>query len=147
MVSIEYGRVITTGIGDIQNNPDFYKTSHRCRSVHKKKTFLPNLCSNRQLEPPLPLNFFYRILCHSALAPNFSIDPLFRKGDTYGLVGALPWVWQIDSSFRDLLPSRPRRRKLKMWFPALEFAVSRTVAKYIFHWCRTRTRTYQFFFF
>ena len=46
----------------------------------------PNLCSNRQLEPPLPLNFSYRIFRHSALAPNFSIDLTFRKGDMGSLV-------------------------------------------------------------
>ena len=48
--------------------------------------FLPNLCSNRQLEPPLPLNFSCKIFRRSALAPNFSFDPIFRKGDTGSLV-------------------------------------------------------------
>ena len=42
--------------------------------------------SNRQLEPPLPLNFSYRTFRHSALAPNFSIDLIFRKGDMGSLV-------------------------------------------------------------
>ena len=107
--------------------------------------FLPNLCSNRQLEPPLPLNFSYRIFRHYALAPNFSIDPIFRKGDMGSLVYSRECV-EATAVFRDLLPSRPRRRNLKMWFQALEFAVSCTVAKYIFYCRRTRTRTYQFFF-
>ena len=35
----------------------------------------------------------------------------------------------------------------RLCFQALEFAAPRTVAKYIFYCCRTRTRTYQFFFF
>ena len=55
----------------------------------------------------------------------------------YGLLGALPWVWQSVSSFRDL-PPRRRRRNLKMWFQALEFAVSCTVANYIFYCCRRK---------
>ena len=42
-------------------------------------------------------------------------------------------MWRSDSSFRDLLPSRPRRRNSEIWFQALEFAVSCTVAKYIFY--------------
>ena len=55
--------------------------------------------STRQLEPPLPLNFSYRIFRHSPLAnfsyrifrhsplaPNFSFDPIFRKGDMGSLV-------------------------------------------------------------
>ena len=41
--------------------------------------------SNRQLEP-LPLNFSYRIFRHSALAPNFSSDAVFGKGDMGSLV-------------------------------------------------------------
>ena len=50
---------------------------------------------------------------------------------------------QSDSSFRDLLPSRPRCRNLKMWFQAFEFAVSCTVAKYtLYCCCRTLSRTY-----
>ena len=56
-----------------------------CVTVPTKK-ILPNLRSNRQLEPPLPLNFSSRIFRHSALAPNFSTDPIFRKGDTGSLV-------------------------------------------------------------
>ena len=35
--------------------------------------------SNRQLEPALTLNFPYRIFRHSALAPNFAIDPIFAS--------------------------------------------------------------------
>ena len=35
--------------------------------------------SNRQLEPPLPLNFSCRIFRNSGLAPNFSFEPYFRK--------------------------------------------------------------------
>ena len=88
--------------------------------------------SNRQLEPSLPLNFCYRMFRHSALAPNFSFNPLFGKADM-----GFPWVWQSDSSFRGL-PSRPRRRNLKMWSHAIEFAVSCTVAKYIFYCCRRK---------
>ena len=45
-----------------------------------------NMHSNRQLESPPPLNFSYRIFRHSALAPNFSFDPIFRKGDVGSLV-------------------------------------------------------------
>ena len=45
--------------------------------------------SNRQLEPPLPLNFSLRIFRHSALAPNFSVDPIFGKGDMGSLVHSL----------------------------------------------------------
>ena len=37
--------------------------------------FLPNLRSNRQLEPPLPFNFSCRIFRKSALAPNFPFEP------------------------------------------------------------------------
>ena len=50
--------------------------------------FVPNLRSNRQLEPPLPLNFSCRIFRPSVLpiAPNFSIDPLCRKADMRSLV-------------------------------------------------------------
>ena len=48
--------------------------------------FLPNLRSNRQLEPPLPLNFYCRIFRNTALAPNFSINPLFGKADMGSLV-------------------------------------------------------------
>ena len=67
-------------------------------------------------------------------------------GSLYGLLGALPWVWQSDSSFRDLLSSRPRCRKLKMWFQALEFAASCTVAKCTFYCCccRRNRRSYLF---
>ena len=39
----------------------------------KKNIFLPNLRSNRQLEPPLPLIFSYRIFSHSAQAPKFPL--------------------------------------------------------------------------
>ena len=46
---------------------------HLCCSAHEKKKE-PNLHSNRQLEPPPPLNFSYRIFGHSALAPNFSFN-------------------------------------------------------------------------
>ena len=42
--------------------------------------------SSRQLEPPLPLIFSCKIFGHSALAPNFSIDPLFGKADMGSLV-------------------------------------------------------------
>ena len=44
--------------------------------------------SNRQVEPPLPLNFSYRIFRNSALhvAPNFSTNPLLGKGDMGSLV-------------------------------------------------------------
>ena len=45
-----------------------------CVTVPTKKK-LPILRSNRQLEPPLPLNFSSRIFRHSALAPNFSMNP------------------------------------------------------------------------
>ena len=55
-------------------------------AVPTKKIFLPNLRSNRQLEPLLPLNFSYRIFRHFALDPNFTIDPIFRKGDMGSLV-------------------------------------------------------------
>ena len=104
-----------------------------CVAVPTKKRFLPNLCSNRQLKPPLPLNFSYRIFRHSALPGS---SELFHWSNIsqgrHGLLGALPWVWRSDSSFRDL-PSRRRRRKLKMWFQALEFAVSCTATKCIFY--------------
>ena len=40
---------------------------------------------------------------------------------------------EATAVFRDLLPSRPRRRKLSMWFQALEFSVSCAVTKYIFY--------------
>ena len=56
---------------------------HLCCSAHQM--FL-NMHSIRQLEPPLPLNFSYKIFGHSALAPNFSFDPIFCKGDTGSLV-------------------------------------------------------------
>ena len=47
-----------------------------CVAVPTKKIEkMPNLRSNRQLKPPIPLNFSYRIFRHSALAPNFSINP------------------------------------------------------------------------
>ena len=46
--------------------------------------------------------------------------------------------WPSGSRFRPLLRGGPRRRKLKMWFQALEFAVSCTVAKYIFIFCCRR---------
>ena len=59
----------------------------------------------------------------------------------YGLLGALPWVWQSDSSFRHL-PSRPCRWNLKMRFQALEFVVSCAVAKYIFFCCRRSKSSY-----
>ena len=42
--------------------------------------------SNRQLEPSLPLNFSCKMFRSSALAPNFSIDPLFCKADMGSLV-------------------------------------------------------------
>ena len=70
------------------------------------------------------------MLRSSALDPNFSIDPLFGTADMGFLAHSREW--QSDSSFRDPLPSRPCRRNLKMWFQALEFAISCTVAKYIF---------------
>ena len=76
---------------------------------------------------------FLEDIRHPALAPNFSVDPIFRKGDMESLFGALPLVSRTDSSFRDLLPSRPRRCKLKMWFQAPEFAASCTVAKNNFY--------------
>ena len=56
------------------------------------KTFLPNLRSNRQLEPPLPLNlpveYSVILLYHTSynIAPNFSIDSLFGKADVGSLV-------------------------------------------------------------
>ena len=56
-----------------------YGIDHTCAAV-PTKSFLVILCSNRQLEPPLPLNSSYRIFRHSALAPNFCIHPIFRKG-------------------------------------------------------------------
>ena len=40
--------------------------------------------------------------------------------------------WQRDSTFRVLLRGGPCRRSLKMWFQALEFSVSCTVAKLFF---------------
>ena len=124
----------------------FMVTCNECTAHKFYLFFLPILRSNRQLEPPLPLNFSYGIFRHSALATNFTIDPLFCKGDVGYLVQSREW--RSDISFRDLLPSRPRRRNLKMWFQALEFfAVSRTVTRYIFYCCRTRTRTYTYRFF
>ena len=111
-------------------------STYTCVAVPTKKKKMLNLCSNRQLEPPLPLNFFYRIFRHSALAPNFYHWSNISQG-RYELLGALPWVWRSDSSFRDL-PSTSCRRNWKMRFQALEFAVSRTVAKYIFYCCCRR---------
>ena len=45
--------------------------------------------SNRRLETPLPLYFSCRILWNSTLAPNFPINPLFRKADMGFLVHSL----------------------------------------------------------
>ena len=106
------------------------------------KTFLPNLRSNRQLEPPLPLNFFYRIFRRSALAPNFSIDPIFRKGDMGSLVHSRecgePTAVSVTSFHPDLVAEIVKcgSRRLNLRFLAL--------AKYLvyFYCCRTRTRTY-----
>ena len=50
-------------------------TIHLCFIARKKTFFLPILRSNRQLEPPLPLNFSCRTFLNSALAPNFSFQP------------------------------------------------------------------------
>ena len=64
-----------------------FPTIFTCVAAPTTKAFrLPNLCSNRQLEPPLPLNFSCKIFRHSALAPNFTIDPIFRTGDVGSLV-------------------------------------------------------------
>ena len=122
---------------------------HLCSSAHNL-FFCEH--SYRQLEPPLPLNFSCRIFV-ILLSVSIQIDnwnhylwnfpvgyssfcsssELFHESITwqgrFGLLGALPWVWRSDSSFRDLLPSRPSRRNLKIWFQASEFAVSCTVAK------------------
>ena len=118
-------------------------TSPVCCNCSQKKMFSSNLRSNRQLEARLPLIFSCRIFRNFALAPTFSIDPLFGKADMGSLMHALPWVWQSDDSFRALLRGGPRQRKLKMWFQALEFAVCCTVAKHIFCCCKragARTR-------
>ena len=41
---------------------------------------------NRQLEPPLPLNFSCRTFRNYALAPNFPFEPKFGKADMGSLV-------------------------------------------------------------
>ena len=72
----------------------------------------------------------------------YSVILLYSYLRTFHLIHNLarqiwaPWctpVWQIDSSFRDLLPSRPRRRKLNMWFQALDLPfLLLSAAMYIF---------------
>ena len=47
-------------------------------------------------------------------------------------------MWQSDSSFRALLRADVTAVKVENVVPALEFAVSCTVVKYIF-WCSRRT--------
>ena len=55
-------------------------------AVFQKGPLWPNLRSNRQLKPPLPLNFACRIFRNSALAPNFTSNPLFGKADMGSLM-------------------------------------------------------------
>ena len=54
--------------------------------------------------------FSCRIFSHSALVPSFSIklNPSFGKANMGSIYSALPWVWQSDSSFRDIPTSLPK---------------------------------------
>ena len=89
------------------------------------------------------LSFFcYRIFCNSALAPNFSINPLFGKADMGSLVHSRecgePTAVSVTSFHPDLVAEIVKcgSRRLNLRFLAL--------AKYLvyFYCCRTRTRTY-----
>ena len=58
--------------------------------------------SNRQLEPPLPLNFSCRIFRHSALAPNFFFPLIQYPGISqgrYGLLGACGEATAVSVTF------------------------------------------------
>ena len=105
------------------------KVIHLCCSAHIF-FFLPILQAHRQLEPPLSLNFSCPIFRKSALAQNFSIDLLCGKVDRGSLVhsrecGKATAVSGISST----PTSSP---KFEMWFLALEFVISCTVAKCFF---------------
>lgn len=50
-------------------------------ALTKKKRFLTNLRSNRQLEAPLLPFFSLPAVRHPALAQKLSIDPKFRKAE------------------------------------------------------------------
>ena len=74
-----------------------YDPGDRTWYPHRKKTSMMYLCciahklffckqSNRQLEPPLPLNFSCRTFRNSALAPIFSFEPYFGKAGMGSLV-------------------------------------------------------------
>ena len=87
--------------------------------------FLPNLRSNRQLEAPLPLTFSCTIFCRSAL-----LESPISFAFIHFLAKQI-WAPWYNPNFHALLRGGPRRRKLKMWFQALEFAVSCAAAKLI----------------
>ena len=72
-----------------------------CVALPTNTFFLPILRSNRQLEPPPPLNFSYRIFCHSALAPNFSNDPILA-GEIWA-----PWCTPESVAKRQQFPWPP----------------------------------------
>ena len=55
-------------------------------------------------------------------------------------------MWQSDSSFRDLLPFRPRRQNLTMWFQSYNCRLLYCCQVYIYCCCRRRSsyeHTYQ----
>ena len=110
------------------------------RKQNAKKNFWPNLRSNRQLEPPLLLHFSHRIFRHSALliAPNISIDPIFRKGDMGSLVHSLECGEATAVSVTSVHPDLVSN--LKLWFLALEFGVSCTT---VWEWFRFRRKKCQ----
>ena len=58
----------------------------------------------------------------SALAPNVSMEPKFGRQTGYKRFGALPWVYQSDSTFCFLLHTGSCRWRLTMWFQALKFS-------------------------
>ena len=81
-----------------------------------------NMHSNRQLEPPLPLNFSYRIFRHSALAPNFSFDPIFREGDMGSLVHSRECgeATAVSVTFHpDLVAETGKCGSRRLWFLVL----------------------------
>ena len=98
-----------------------------CCIADKEMTFffLPNLRSNRQLEAPLPLTFSCTIFCRSAL-----LESPISFAFIHFLAKQI-WAPWYNPNFHALLRGGPRRRKLKMWFQALEFAVSCAAAKLI----------------
>ena len=112
-----YGILATHGIG-----------AHTCVAAPTRKTFFCRICDQINNWNHLYLSIFpiiYRVFRHSALAPNFSIDPIIRRGDMSSSVHSRECgeATAVSETFRPDLVAEIRKCGSKYIFTAVELVL------------------------